>query len=232
MPTTPTRALIFANGEQIEMEAVRALIRPDDYLISADGGLRHLHALGVDPALLIGDLDSVDPQDVDALAARGVRIERHSIHKNETDLELAVEAALQAGCTTLLIVGALGGRLDMTLGNIFLLSLPVLDEVDARLEDGIDEVFLIRGGRPERQIFGQPGDRVSLLPLGGPAHGVVTRNMMYPLRSETLYPDRTRGISNLMTETRGGATLESGTLICIHTRLPTAANTLLGEEKK
>jgi thiamine pyrophosphokinase len=224
------RALIFVNGELANPQALRAMVRPDDYLVAVDGGMRHLRALNLQPALLIGDLDSVDAHEVDALRAQGVRVMQYPVHKNETDLELAVEAVLQTGCKILLIVGALGGRLDMTLANLFLLLLPALVSVDACLEDGIEEVFLIRAGSIGREINGRPGERVSLLPLGGPAVGVCTAGLFYPLKGETLYPEHTRGISNHMLDSKASVRLDAGTLICIHTRQLAAGALFIGEK--
>lgn len=211
-------AWIFANGRRIHLEAVRAMIAPDDTTIAADGGLRFLRRLGLPPHLLIGDLDSVLPDELEAAQAAGAEIRRFPVHKDETDLELAIEAAVERGFEHLRIVGALGGRLDMTLGNLFLLMLPSLAERDARLEDGYEEVFLVRPGRPAR-IDGAVGERVSLLPLGGPAGGIYTGDLFYPLRGETLLPERTRGISNVMTGTQARVWLQSGLLVCIHSRL-------------
>ncbi len=216
------RALIFVNGEQIQIEAVRGMFLPNDLLVAADGGLKHLRRLGLEPHLVIGDLDSISDEEIEQLKTARVRIEQYPVHKDETDLELAIAAVLREGCTSILILGALGGRLDMTLANIFLLGLPELAEVDVRLEDGIEEVFLIRAGSTMAEegfpIHGQAGDRLSLLPLGGPAHGVRTRGLAYPLRDESLYPERTRGISNVMEGESAGVSLRSGQLIAIHTR--------------
>ncbi len=220
---TIRRALIFANGEQNHLEAVRSMIQPGDYLVAADGGLHHLRRLGLQPALVIGDLDSLEGHEIEQLKSQGIPVERYPIHKNETDLELAVEAVLKRGYTCLLILGALGGRLDMALANIFLLGLPELAGKDARLEDGLEEVFLIQSGNGSgskgRIIDGRPGDRVSLLPLGGPASGIHTTGLYYPLRGETLYPERTRGVSNQMVVPQARVTLDGGQLICIHTRI-------------
>lgn len=219
----PKRALVFVNGVQFDAPAVRAMLQPGDFKIAADGGLHHLRSLGVEPDLVIGDLDSLEPGEIETLKNSPIRVEQHPVHKDETDLELAVDAALREGCQTILILAALGGRLDMTLANIFLLALPELQAVDARLEDGQEEVFLLRPETAaQRLIQGKPGDRVSLLPLGGPATGVRTSGLYYPLRSETLYPERTRGVSNQMLAEQAQVTLETGLLICIHTRLSPA----------
>jgi thiamine pyrophosphokinase len=124
---------------------------------------------------------------------------------------------LKTGAQTIRIMGALGGRLDMTLSNIFLLMLPELEHCDARLEDGLEEVFLIRPGQAGI-VEGHPGDIVSLLPWGGPAEGIRTEGLEYPLRGETLLPERTRGLSNVMASTQAQVMLDRGLLVCIHTR--------------
>jgi thiamine pyrophosphokinase len=209
------RAMIFANGLIPDLEAARVLLQPDDLLIAADGGARHLTALGCTPHVVIGDLDSLSPAEVQQLAEAGARILRYTVEKDETDLELAILYACDQGCTHLRIVGGMGGRLDHTLANLFLLALPALDGLDARLDDGTEEVFLIRGSAA---VAGQRGDVVSLLPLGGAAHGVATQGLRYPLNGETLFPERSRGVSNEMIDGEAQVRLDGGTLICIHTR--------------
>ncbi len=216
------RAFIFANGKIEFPPSILTGLRADDLVIAADGGTLHCQRLGITPGVIIGDFDSLGNDLLEAYKRMGVIIIRYPPHKDETDLELAVESVLREGYTTVLIAGALGGRLDMTLANIFLLGLPELAGIDIRLVDGIEEVFLIHpyqtAEEEGRWIDGQPGDRVSLLPLGGPARGIFTSGLYYPLRGETLYPERTRGVSNQMTASQAQVSLEEGQLICIHTR--------------
>ena len=207
------RALLFANGELTTASWLTQFITEEDFLIAVDGGLRHLLPLGRIPHLLIGYLDSVEPAQVEYLRARGVEIRQYPVHKDETDLELALLAAAKMDIQGLVVIGALGGRLDQTLGNISLLLLPALKELSVRLEDGSQEVFVIR---TSASISGQPGDIVSLIPMWGTATGVVTERLAYPLRSETLYPERSRGISNVMQGSTAGVSLSSGMLLCIH----------------
>lgn len=211
----PKRCVIFVNGRLRSARALAGMLRPDDWLIAADGGLRHLRRLGLAPHLLIGDLDSVTAQDLAWAQANGAEVRRYPREKDETDLELALQAAVQTGCAAILLAAALGGRLDQTLGNLFLLLRPELAGLDLRLEDGREEVFLIRG---QTELVGRRGDVVSLLPLNGPAEGVTTRALQYPLRAETLYPHGTRGISNVMEDSTATVSLRTGLLICIHTR--------------
>ena len=211
------RAILFANGEIRNPAVVKAMLQPADFLVCVDGGLRHLKSLGLTPHLLIGDLDSITAAEVLELEQAHVRIQRYPVDKDETDLELALLVALKEGYRTLLVVAALGGRLDQTLGNLFLLTLPALSGCDIRLEDGVEEAFIIR---TRAIILGLPGDVVSLLPLAGNVTGVVTTGLRYPLHGETLLFERTRGISNVLLENQAVIEVGSGVLLAIHTRAP------------
>ena len=209
------RAVIFANGELEQPERLRALLRPGDYLISADGGLRHLRALDLCPQLLIGDLDSVSQPDVEWLAGGATEIRKFPAEKDFTDLELALRAARERGAESILLGAALGGRLDQTLANIALLRLPELSGLEVSLDDGQTEVRLITASLT---IHGRAGDIVSLIPLGSVVQGVRTHALQYPLNAETLSPGQTRGISNVMLTERAAVEVESGELLCVHLR--------------
>jgi thiamine pyrophosphokinase len=211
------RAFIFANGDIRDYPRLKTRVQPDDLLIAADGGLHHLQALGFRPQILLGDLDSVTPAEVEEARGQGVQIVRFRVDKDETDLQLAIDRAADEGCSRIVIAGGLGGRLDQTLGNIFLLRQPSHPEISICLDDGLDEVFLIT---TKAEINGQAGDIVSLLPPGGPAYDVKTVDLKYPLNYEKLFPEKTRGISNVMLTPHAEVSLSRGELICIHSRQP------------
>jgi thiamine pyrophosphokinase len=214
-PTETQRALIFVNGVIEQAGWIHAYIKPTDLLIAADGGYRHLKDAGVFPHLLVGDLDSIDPLDVDALELRGVEILKYPREKDQTDLEIAIEEALKRGCRTMRVMGAFGGRPDHQLANLYAMSDPALIGYDIRIENGLEEAFLIR---KEGLISGRPGEIVSLIPLGVPVHGVTTHNLKYPLHDETLHPYRSRGVSNMMLAKTARVQVTEGLLLCIHLR--------------
>jgi len=209
------RAVIFVNGEIPDPKLVRTILSSEDYFVAADGGLNHLRRLSINPHLVIGDLDSVSEIERQYLTQSGIEIELAQIEKDESDLELAIQSVVNRGYSRILIVGALGNRLDHTLGNIFLLALPVLQNCEVRLDDGRVAVFLIQN---ETQIWGKKGDLVSLIPINGPVSGVETTGLYYPLNEETLRPFFTRGISNHLLCERATINVKSGCLLCIHTR--------------
>lgn len=213
MTDTIRRVLLFVNGDFPQPEKIIAQIQPSDVLIAVDGGLQHLTQHKLTPNLIIGDLDSADPAEVQRLQAQGVEVHRYPVDKDETDLELALTAALALQPDLIWVVAALGDRIDQTLGNIFLLTRPELAHTDVRLVDGLREVLLIRASGT---INGIPGQRVSLLPLNGPAQGIRTEGLAFPLNGETLYPERTRGISNRLTAPTAHVSLAAGLLLCIH----------------
>ena len=209
------RAVIFANGLVPEFDPIRGLIQADDIFIAADGGTRHALALGLAPSIIIGDLDSLTADQKRQATEKGARLIPYPANKNQTDLELAVDYAIEQGFQKILIIGALGGRFDQSLSNAFLLADPRLAELDIRLDDGLEEVFLIRD---QAEVWGAPGDIVSLIPFGGPAYGVTTENLRWPLRGEILFPEKTRGVSNELLGERATVSLSSGLLVAVHRR--------------
>jgi thiamine pyrophosphokinase len=212
------RIIIFANGELPDPNRARLLLRADDYILCADGGTRHALALSIQPNLIIGDMDSAEREQLKTLRDADVPIELFSHDKNETDLELAINHAIDLKPEQIVIIGALGGRLDQTLGNIALLTglRPSGHDFDVRLDDGVEEVFICRD---RAQVHGSRGDLVSLIPWQGAVMDVRTENLKWPLKSETLYPDKTRGISNELLGKTASVSIGSGLLLVVHRRM-------------
>jgi len=210
------RAVIFANGVVRCDAFFTSWVQPDDVIIAADGGLQHCQRLGIHPAVVIGDLDSADPQALEWAKAAGALVMQYPPAKNETDLELALMYAIDQGIQQIRIVGALGGRTDHALANLLLLSRYDDPHLDVRFEDGIEEVFFIRSvGVSE----GQANDLVSLLPFDGrDVTGVTTDGLAYPLTNETLVYGKTRGVSNILLGAQAKVSIQSGLLLCVHTR--------------
>jgi thiamine pyrophosphokinase len=216
------RIVIFANGELPDLEAARTLLQPGDYLIAADGGANHLLKMGILPEIVIGDLDSIDEDILFQLTSAEVDIQQYSEDKDETDIELALRYAVELGPYAILIVGALGGRLDQTLANLSILTDPMLPKIDIRLDDGVEEAFFCRASAAngeQVEVRGRSGDTVSLIPWNGPVEGVATEGLQWPLCGETLYPDKSRGVSNMMLSDIASVRIQSGLLLIVHCRL-------------
>lgn len=107
---------------------IRSQLRPDDYIVCLDGGLDIAQKQGISPNLLLGDFDSLDGGCLDDLSAADdcgegqTKICRYPAEKDYTDLELAFRILDPAKTPDILVIGALGGRLDQTLVNIQMLQ--------------------------------------------------------------------------------------------------------------
>lgn len=214
------RAIIIASGQTGEADragAWRKTIRDQDLIIGADGGAARALGWGLVPHLVLGDMDSLADGERARLESLGCRFVVHPRAKDETDLELALTYAAGQGAKEIVILGALGGRLDHTLANLLLLTLPDLEKLPVCIVGGDEEIRLVRSGGTVA-LEGKPGDLISLLPLGGDARGVTTRGLTWMLRGDTLHFGFSRGVSNEMTGTTAHVEVERGYLLVVHTR--------------
>lgn len=203
------RIIIFANGELPTPDKASALIQPTDFIICADGGTRHALTLDLIPNLIIGDMDSL-PKNFSLSTFEGEVIVFPK-DKNETDLELAINHAITLKPDEIIIVAALGGRMDHTLANISLLA--NFQTINLKLNDGLEEISLCKD---QVEVKGRSGDIVSLIPWGGNVEGVTTQNLKWKLNNETLYFDKTRGISNEMISDTAKISITKGSLLIVH----------------
>ena len=209
------RVLIFANGNLPDPKAASNLLRPGDEIIAADGGTRHVLALELMPSVIVGDLDSLEEPDRRLVEAAGVHVIRFPHDKNETDLELALHHAAGLHPDSILLIAVLGRRLDQTLGNLALMADPSMASLDVRADDGLEEAFFCRA---RAEMHGGRGEIVSLIPWGGDVQGVRTEGLRWPLRDETLFFHKTRGISNELEGEHASVEITSGLLLIVHRR--------------
>jgi thiamine pyrophosphokinase len=210
----PRRFVVFANGELSDLDAAHRLAGAADSLICADGGYAHAQRLGLRPDAVIGDLDSLDVEMQEALDEEGVAFLVHPRHKDETDLELALGYAVEQGAEEIVILGALGGRLDQMVANLLLLANPAWKDVPIRVVEGRQEAFIIRGGETVT-LTEATGNTISLIPLMGDAEGVTLEGMEYPLVESTIRFGSTLGVSNVLVNPPGRIRLRSGLLFVV-----------------
>jgi len=219
-PPTAVHALVLADGSVPAATTLDATWPGwSDGLglvIAADGGARHAAALGRRIDLWVGDGDSTGADELAAMEAAGVSIRRAPVDKDESDAELALLAALDAGARRVTILGALGGeRVDHGLANVWLLGHPRLLDRDVRLVDAAARIRLVGPGRAD--LGGRTGDLVSLLPFGGDAGGLTTGGLRYPLRDEALRSGPSRGLSNVRVADDAFLIVGSGRILVVET---------------
>jgi thiamine pyrophosphokinase len=181
-------------------------------VIAADSGLEPALALGLEVAAVVGDMDSVDPGVLAAATEAGIPIERHPEAKDATDLALALDAAVARHPQRIVVVTGAGDRLDHTLSLAQLLTSPRTAGVEVEAWVGNAHLSVVRDATVLR---GAPGDLVSLVPLNGPAFGIVTDGLLYPLHDEDLPAGSTRGVSNELAAPEASVRLRSGVLLAV-----------------
>lgn len=206
--------LIFANGELSSGEWIESYLKKATTVIAADGGVDHILALERMPDVVIGDLDSMAPEATAMLRRTRVQILAHAELKDESDLELALRYAVDRDDGEIIVLGALGGRLDQLLANVFLLTAPFLRGHAVRIVDAFQEAWVM--GKGKGQVRGEIGDRVSLLPLGGDVHVRRTEGLAWSLTDEQLVYGISRGVSNRLTAQTAMIEIKSGLLLCVH----------------
>ncbi|HUP26852.1 MAG TPA: thiamine diphosphokinase [Chloroflexia bacterium] len=211
---------VLASGPAVRFPREASWVPRPDFVIAADGGSSLALELGLEPDLVIGDLDSSDAEVLASLEARGTELRRYDHDlKLETDTELALYAALEREPERIILLGALGGRLDHALANVLMLSNAVLARTDLRIVDGLEEAYLGRAGNPIR-VAGRPGETVSILPLSGTVRNVRLAGFVYPLDGENLVRGTGHGVSNRLDGPVGEIVFDEGLLLVVHTHLP------------
>lgn len=209
------RAIIVANGESRSKKYLLDELQNDDLIIAADGGVQRLISSGVLPHVVVGDLDSIQPDQLMELKENNVIIVQYPTRKDETDLELALLYAKQSGIKDVIILYALGARWDMTVANLLLPCNKEFQDMNIRIIDGPQEITLLRT-EMTLHISGCVGDTISLIPIGCKAEGITSSGLDYQLNNDTLDLGSPRGVSNVLCEDHATIKLTNGLLLCIH----------------
>lgn len=210
------RIVIVANGDFEDLGFYKGLVEDSDFILCVNGGCGYALAMGLKPDLVIGDLDSLKPADRDVIEKLDPRIIKHPVAKDKSDLELALDQAVEMKPGEILIIGALGGsRVDHAFINILLLNLTLHHNIPAKIVDRNQELFLVKD---VAVIRGNCGDYLSLFSLTGEAAGINTKGLRFPLRDGRLVFASTLGLSNELASEKAEVTVKSGLLLAIHIR--------------
>ncbi|MDY3928237.1 MAG: thiamine diphosphokinase [Clostridia bacterium] len=203
------RAVIIGNGSMNDYGYIKGKINKSDYIICADGGYKHCKALGIKPAVLIGDMDSIGDNDYDG------EIINLPIRKDFTDSEVCIKFILLKDFEEILMFGFIGTRMDHTVTNILLLKQIAEAGKKAHIIDEHNDIMI---AGTENIIYGKKGDLISIIPVSGNLCGVTTNGLSYPLSDETLVLGESRGVSNFMTSNKCQININSGMGIIVKAR--------------
>ncbi len=216
-PSESETFIVVTGGDALDHAHLRDL-PAGAVVVAADSGIDHALAVGLRVDVAVGDFDSVTPDALQAVTDAGALVERHPEAKDETDLELALDAAIARGARRIHVLGGHGGRLDHLLGNALLLAAPKYADASVVAQMGEARITVVRR---HASLTGTPGDVVTLLAPLRTAIGVTTTGLRYPLTDEDLLAGSTRGLSNELLESEASVLLRDGVLLAVQPGHPT-----------
>lgn len=190
-----------------------------DVVVAVDGGLKYVQELQIRPDAVVGDFDTINSEILEKyLHQPDLRLERHNPVKDQTDTELAIDTAVDMGCTSLTILGALGGRMDHALGNIHLMYPCLKQGISVMIADEKNRIYLLNPGEHKFFRVSTFGKYVSFLPLSESVAGITLQGFKYPLKDADIQIGTSLCISNELSEDVGICSFQTGILICIESK--------------
>ena len=181
------RCVIVCGADILRPETLRGYFREGDYFIYCDSGLRHEAALGRAPDLIVGDFDSHPRPDTDVETIVLPHV------KDDTDSFFAAKEALRRGFDEFLILGALGARIDHSLGNLAILLMLDSAGRHAVIADDYSESEIVSRSAAE---VPDSFEYFSLLNISGLARDVCVEGAKFPLRGAEISCEYPLGVSN------------------------------------
>lgn len=206
------QVLIIAGGEMPSEYLIQKMINHNPFVICVNGGFANAVEANIKPDLVIGDLDSLDANQLKLLKKMQVEVNSFPPEKDKSDLELGLERAVMTGVKSINILGALGKRIDHTLFNIFLLTGESCKNLQVRILHEDCEIVLIDS---ELEIEDRKGATISLIPLTPVVTDISTRGLYYPLKNEQLIQGSSRGLSNKIIRKEAGIKYAGGRLLAV-----------------
>ena len=200
------RFIIFCAAE---FDALAQRIKPDDFVLAADGGLRHTDKLNITPDGILGDFDSL------GFVPRGAQV--FPVEKDDTDAMLAVRKGLELGYREFILYGSLDGpRLDHTVANFQTLQF-LADHGATGYLVGLNYIVTVLKNETIR--FPKAAEGIlSLFCLGPDARGVTIKGLKYPLEDGTLTSGFPLGVSNHFIGECSEITVKNGSLLAMWDR--------------
>ncbi len=208
------KCVIIAGGELVPTPRINRILKSGGLIVCADGGARHLRSLNIRPNVLMGDFDSIHQDDLAFLIEKKVEIIEFPARKDLTDTELCVEWAIDQNVNEVVLLGAIGSRMDHTLANIFLLKKLADKGIFGRVINANNELLVIHDRiRDQITLNGKKGEILSILPLSRTVTGITLEGFEYPLSEARIEMGSSLGISNCFAREQVRIRIKKGILL-------------------
>ena len=189
----------------------------EDLVIAVDGGINYCGVLEIEPDIMVGDFDSVNDAQREAILNMKEQIPDRVVvlkpEKDDTDMLAALKLGLEKGYDYFLLYGATGGRLEHTLANIQCLLFLKNHGAVGYLMDGSGMIFVMRN--EEVKLRANLEGYFSLFCLGKEAKGVTIKGLKYELEDYTMTNAFPIGVSNEFIGKEATVSVRDGELVGI-----------------
>ncbi len=206
------KCTIIASGDFKPDRKMIDQIRSSKHVVCADGGARHLKALDILPDVIIGDFDSILPEDRRYFEEKRVKLVEYPRQKNHTDSELCINWALEKKVTDVTVLGGIGTRMDHSLANIFMLKTLAENQIGAHILTARSSMHAIFD---QIVLDGVPGNLLSLVPLTETVTGITLKGLAYPLTNASITMGSSLGVSNVFDTNQAVVSIQTGILLVI-----------------
>ena len=201
------RCVILSAGPYRDPIALSGYLLADDYIIAADGGWQLAMQMGVKPAMLVADFDSLGVPSV----ADGIEVVSLPVEKDVTDTAEALRLGYEAGYRSFLLLGCTGGRLDHLQAALTVAADYARRDCEIVLADEQNEIHLLSSGSYVYPAC--PDEKISLFAFGGDVTGLFIEGLKYSVSDYTLSPFDPLCVSNECVEEAACISFKTGLLM-------------------
>lgn len=204
---------LIVTGGTVDTNILKKIHKNFDFIIASDHGLEALNVCKIIPNYIIGDFDSIDNNLLQNYS--DTEIVRLNPEKDYTDTHMALKKAIEIRSQKIVILGATGSRIDHLIGNIHILKEALENNIDCKLVDSNNEIFLIN---KDSYIKKDTHFKyISLIPLTTTVTGITLKGFKYSLNNACLRIGHSIGISNEQISD-GIINIDEGILIIIRSK--------------
>lgn len=209
------KALIISGGARIERDKAVQAARGCELIICADKGAEYALYYGLEPDLIVGDMDSVNKDILQKF--KGVKIEAAPPEKDHTDTHMAVIRALESGADDITMICATGMRNDHFIANVRLLITIFEQGATGRITDDTNTIYICTRST---SLIDKKGLTVSLIAASDKVTGITLEGFKYPLKNHEAGMGWTTGISNEVISDKAHISADSGMLFVFEVHKP------------
>lgn len=209
------KGIVISSGSIENYDLLKEHIMENQFILCADGGVRHIMRIGSIPNSVIGDFDSIDEISIKFIRENNIPVIEYPVEKNETDTELAMLYLINLGCNEITFAGVTGSRLDHTLANIYLLRKLLLQNIKGKIVDDNNTIYLIND---YLKLEKRENYYVSIIPISNEGVTVTLKGFYYPLSEELVGFNSTLGVSNKIIDMVGEINIIKGEALIIESK--------------